>query len=94
MYRPPIKGWSLEIPHGFIESDEDEIISAKRELLEETGLKAVSIKSLGVVAPDAGVINGRVRLFVCEVEVRLEKLTPEVGLGSLVWEGFEHFEQI
>jgi len=94
MYRPPIKGWSWEIPHGFIEPDEDEIISAKRELLEETGLKAVSIISLGVVAPDTGIINGRVRLFVCEVEERLEKITPEIGLGSLVWVGFEDFEQM
>jgi ADP-ribose pyrophosphatase len=94
MYRPPIKAWSLEIPHGFIEPGEDEISSAKRELREETGLTADSIIPLGIVAPDAGVINGLVMLFVCEVGGDLQQTTPEVGLGSLIWVGFEDFEQM
>ena len=94
MYRPPIKGWSLEIPHGFIEPDEDELASAKRELLEETGLTALSITPLGIVAPDAGVIDGRVQLYACLVGDDLAQITPEVGLRALIWIGFEDFEQM
>ena len=96
MYRPPIRGWSWEIPHGFIDLGETELEAAKRELLEETGLTALSISSLGVVAPDAGVIDGWVKIFACVVvnTISPRNLKLEVGLGALTWVDFKNFEQM
>jgi len=64
IYRPAIRAYSWEIPHGFVEAEErDHQASAIRELMEETGLKVSNVESLGYITPDAGVIAGRVHLF-------------------------------
>jgi len=45
-YRPAIKKTILEIPAGIVEEGEDESLSALRELEEETGYRADSVKEL------------------------------------------------
>ena len=39
-YRETLNNYSLELPAGFIEKDENPIDTAKRELFEETGYKS------------------------------------------------------
>lgn len=59
-----------EIPRGFIEQNESLAVSASRELNEETGIKFDSEKliDLGVIAPETGIIRGKVQLFAAEIE--------------------------
>jgi ADP-ribose pyrophosphatase len=64
IYRPAIRSWSWEIPHGFIEAGEDGHRAAARELAEETGIVPDSVESLGFITPDAGVLAARVHLFL------------------------------
>lgn len=85
-YRHPISDVSWEGPKGFI--DEGELIeqAAVRELAEETGLscRAEDLVSFGVVAPEPGLLDGRVALFLalgCTGELRLDNL--EIGLTSV-----------
>jgi ADP-ribose pyrophosphatase len=63
--RYPLGRPSWEAPKGFIEDDESSEQGALRELAEETGLTCVpdSLKPLGMVAPEPGVIKGRIALF-------------------------------
>src|SRR5476649_2059295 len=46
-FRYPIRKRSLEFPEGSVESGEEPIDAARRELHEETGLRSESIKYLG-----------------------------------------------
>jgi ADP-ribose pyrophosphatase len=68
IYRPAIRSFSWEIPHGFVEEGESEKISASRELLEEAGLfcKPEDFTSLGQITPDAGVLAARIHLYYVE----------------------------
>ena len=38
---------------------------------------------LGVMAPDSGIINGRVKIFLVNVEKRRNDIVNEFGLGKL-----------
>lgn len=69
MYRTPIRYWSWAISHGFLEVDELEESAALREFAEEeAGVEVQLVQSLGLITPDAGVLAGRVHLFVALCE--------------------------
>lgn len=91
MYRPPIRDWSWEIPHGFLEVDELEESAALREFAEEVGVSVSSVQSLGLMTPDAGVLAGRMHLFVVLCERSLSLATPEFGLREFRWFNCQYF---
>jgi ADP-ribose pyrophosphatase YjhB (NUDIX family) len=66
VYRHPIKGYSWEIPKGFVDEKETATAAAIRELTEETGLgcNPDGVQPLALMAPDAGILAARVQLFV------------------------------
>lgn len=82
IYRPAIRAYSWEIPHGFVDEGEDNEISALRELLEEAGLAADAkcFNSLGFITPDSGVLAARVQLYVAETENLTKQKKGELGL--------------
>jgi hypothetical protein len=58
IYRPAIRDYSWEIPHGFVEEGKIDPSSALRELLEETGLNVAQedFSSMGCITPDTRVM--------------------------------------
>jgi ADP-ribose diphosphatase len=54
-YRPPLKGWELELPAGSLDDGEDPKSCARRELEEETGYTARTWRKLGWVHTNPGV---------------------------------------
>jgi len=66
IYRHAIKRYLWEVPRGFIDPDETDRNSALRELEEETGLLCTDadLESLGIFAPEPGILAARVHLFV------------------------------
>jgi len=52
-YRQAIGGYTMELPAGHIDGDEDALVAAKRELLEETGLEGTDWRFLGKFVMDA-----------------------------------------
>jgi len=68
IYRHPVGEHSWEVVRGFLDRAEAPAAAALRELREETGLMAEhgSLRDLGVIAPEAGVLDVRIRLFAAE----------------------------
>jgi len=68
LYRYPVRAWVRELPRGFADpTDVDAVATACRELLEETGLVPVAVRSLGVVRPDAGLVDIAVNVVAFQV---------------------------
>lgn len=65
LHRHPVGAEVWEMPRGFLDADEPPLISALRELGEETGLACARehLLDMGTVLPEAGILRGRVHLF-------------------------------
>jgi ADP-ribose pyrophosphatase len=62
--RPAFGDFMLELPAGRLSPGEDPKLCAERELMEETGLKAEKIHSLGLVHPSPGVFDETIHLYL------------------------------
>ena len=62
--RPAVGGFLLELPAGRLSPGEDPQLCAARELMEETGLKADSLASLGILHPSPGVFDEVIHLYL------------------------------
>jgi ADP-ribose pyrophosphatase len=54
----------IEFPAGYINQDEDKLEAAKRELLEETGIKPQKIELLNSVITNASKIQNQVHIYI------------------------------
>ena len=63
-FRLPANGYLWEIPAGKIDEGESVLDAAKRELEEETGLRAESWKELVTFYPSPGYVEEKMTIFV------------------------------
>lgn len=96
IYRPAVRAYSWEIPHGFVDEGESDNSSALRELLEETGLTVESrcFSSLGYITPDTGVLAARVHLYLAEACYTTQQREYELGLREFRFFPFGEFEKM
>ena len=89
MYRYPIQAVSLEIPRGAINPGESAETAARRELREETGLRAEKCKQIGYLYSDSGLIESAVTIVEAQVadsqEGRAQSEPMESIASDLVW---------
>lgn len=67
-YRPPVRGFVYEFPSGRIDPGEDPTQAAARELLEESGMWARSLKAIGRYYTTPGSSNEVAHLFLARAE--------------------------
>ncbi len=72
-YRKPLDAYIIEICAGLIEPGETAEATAHRELLEETGCRAKSLRRIGALASSPGYTDEMVDLFLAECD------PPEAG---------------
>ncbi len=65
-YRHGAREVTLEIPGGSIDPGEDAGAAAARELLEETGYRAASLRALGHLNPNPALFSNRVHTYLAE----------------------------
>lgn len=65
-YRHGSDSITLEFPAGMVDPGEESINTAERELLEETGYKADSIKLLSCINPNPAFMTNRTSTFLAE----------------------------
>ncbi|UOQ46676.1 NUDIX hydrolase [Gracilibacillus caseinilyticus] len=70
-YRHPLQSIELEFPAGMIEEEEDSLLAAKRELLEETGYQTNHWIALDYFYPSAGSTTEKIHLFLATDSVRV-----------------------
>ena len=63
-YRLSVDKTLIELPAGTLEPNEDTDVTARRELLEETGYRAANIELLGAFYPSPGVLDERMRFYL------------------------------
>lgn len=94
IYRPALRDYSWEIPHGFVEEGESEQASAMRELMEETGLQGAETVSLGYITPDSGIIAARVHVYVALSGSSTARQSGEMGLREFRLFPIAEFERM
>ena len=82
IFRPALQGSFWEIPHGFLDENENEVDACVRELREETGIEISpgDIEFMATVAPDSGVLGGLVKIYLARGSLPLSKVQHEIGL--------------
>jgi ADP-ribose pyrophosphatase len=63
-YRYVADGWLWELPAGKLEPNEPPLATARRELTEEAGVRALHWRSLGTCLSSPGVFTERLHLFL------------------------------
>jgi ADP-ribose pyrophosphatase len=81
-FRPAIETFTWELPAGLIDPGEEPEAACRRELMEETGLHAQSIKLLGIGSACTGRLSNRVHSFFVETGQRAADFEPEPGLTT------------
>lgn len=88
LYRHAIGDLVWELPRGFVDRHEQPVQAAIRELEEETGLSVdpQGLRTLGYFLPEAGVLKGRLQLFVADpCVVKRPYQATELGHRELRW---------
>ena len=78
-YRYPVGRVMLELPAGKIEPDEDTLITAQRELAEETGHTAANWRHLGTMHPTIGYADERIEIYLAQQLTQLESNALDEG---------------
>lgn len=98
-YRQGAKKVVLETPGGMVDPGEEPIVSAARELLEETGYVADTVEPLGDVNPNPALFGNRLHCFVArgarwtqpiqntEREETVVELVPRSELAAKILSG-------
>lgn len=76
-YRHAAGGWLLEVPAGTLSPGEDPAAGARRELEEETGVRAGSLRELGSILVSPGFCDERIWLFLATDLVASEQRLEE-----------------
>ncbi len=81
-YRPSLEQFTWELPAGMVDKDEDAASCCRRELMEETGFRAIKLHQLGSYAPCTARLSNRVHSFFVELAERPDAAATEAGIET------------
>lgn len=80
-YRPAVEQETLELPSGLVDSGEPPDVCAARELEEETGYRAASLKHLGTLYSDTGRLQNRIWCYLARDVQPVAQWKAEAGIA-------------
>ena len=72
-YRHAVRGYQYAFPRGYGEAGLSAEENARKELWEELGARAKTVKRLGSVIADSGVSGTSVEIYLCEIDTYSQK---------------------
>jgi ADP-ribose pyrophosphatase len=78
-YRHGVRDVLLEFPGGVVESDEDPMVGAERELLEETGYKASELIPIGKIYPNPALQTNTLYCFLALDAEKVREQSLDAG---------------
>jgi|SRR6185369_3547265 len=81
-YRPAIEQFTWELPAGMVDTGEDPAQTCRRELLEETGFRALTVHALGDHAACTARLSNRVHSFFVETDADPAQAPSEGGIET------------
>lgn len=87
-YRHAAGGWLWEVPAGKLDPGEDAERAVRRELVEEAGLLAHRLESLGEIFPTPGFCDERLALFLAREPGSVPRVPQEHELIEIHWLDF------
>ncbi len=79
-YRPALEQFTWELPAGMVDQGETAADCCRRELMEETGFRAVTVHALGCYAPCTARLSNRVHSFFVATGAHAEQPASEAGI--------------
>jgi len=79
-YRPALEQFTWELPAGMVDKGETAADCCRRELMEETGFRAVTVHALGCYAPCTARLSNRVHSFFVATGAHAEQPASEAGI--------------
>ncbi len=84
-YRHVAGGWLWELPAGKNDSTEDPLMTARRELQEEAGVRAGRWNSLGDIVSSPGVFTEVIHLYLARELAPVEPAVAEDEIIEVHW---------
>jgi ADP-ribose pyrophosphatase len=82
-YRPAVERYTIEFPAGLVDTGENPLETARRELLEETGYETGAVELLGEMLTDTGRLTNRIWACLATGVRPVEGYQPEEGMETL-----------
>jgi ADP-ribose pyrophosphatase len=79
-YRPAVECFTWELPAGLIDNGGSAAATCRRELIEETGLRVLSLESLGSFHIDTGRVEGVQHVFLARCGPEPSDFDQEYGV--------------
>lgn len=93
-YRHALKAYELELPGGAIDCGEDPQTAAERELIEETGFQAKTMRPLGKYYLSPGTSTAACFLYVADCEKAAEPKREALEYIDIVTAAPNEFDQM
>ena len=78
-------GWNWELPGGLVEADEEPIVTARRELVEELGITVGSLRHLITFEPMIGMVRSAHHVFATRGVLGIKERTEPNEGGDFEW---------